>query len=553
MKIKIKDYLFIVLIIIFFDAVYAQEYQLKVVSKNAKENTFLNTIDFKRKDKDSTFVLVALTKITNCLKNNGYFTNSIDSVVKNNKKHTAYFSLNEKTDKAIIKIENIAFLPKSLKTENNTFTLQIEKLQATLLSISKKLDSEGKSFSKVQLKNIKLKNKTLFADLEITASKKRTINKVIIKDYKQFSKSFIKHYFNIKKGTVLNQSKINDISNLSKNLTFIKEIKAPEILFTKDSTLLYLYLKKHQNNSFDGLVNFASQENGGVLFNGHIDLKLNNILNTGENFEVFWNSIGNERQEFKLATEIPYIFNSAVTPAISFSIYKQDSTFLNTKFNSKLFYNLSTKTKLAFSYTSENSKNLEEAINNNIETYSNYFLGFQFSYKVPKGDFFYNDAFYFDVTPNIGKRKTEDNNVNQFKIEATASYIWDLNNRNSIFIRNKTGYLNSDTFLDNELFRIGGANSIRGFNEQSIFTNSYTFFNFEYRFLTSQKSYFYSITDLGTIKSTLENKTLLGIGLGYLFTSNNSQINLSTAIGKSTGQNFDFKNSKLIISWKSFF
>jgi hemolysin activation/secretion protein len=385
------------------------------------------------------------------------------------------------------------------------------------------------------------------------ASKKRTINKVIIKGYETFPKSFIKHYFNIKKETVFNQQKITTISNASKNLQFITEIKPPEVLFTKDSTVLYIYVKKNQNNSFDGLVNFASEENGSVLFNGHIDLKLNNVLNTGENFELFWNSIGNERQEFKLSTEIPYLFNTVITPKISFSIYKQDSTFLNTKFNSKLFYNINPKTKLGFTYSSENSENLGESINNNIQTYSNYFLGFQFQYRRPKRDFFFNDTFYIEINPSIGKRKTENTAVNQFKIEATASYIWDLTPRSSIFIQNKTEHLNSDIFIDNEIFRIGGANSIRGFNEQSIFTNSYTLFNLEYRFLTSQKSYFYSITDFGDIKTSLKKETLLGIGLGYLFTTKNSQINLSTAIGKSSSQDFDFKNSKLIISWKSFF
>ena len=93
-------------------------------------------------------------------------------------------------------------------------------------------------------------------------------------------------------------------------MQFISEIKPPEVLFTKDSTLLYIYFKKQQNNSFDGIVNFTSKEDGGVLFNGNINLKLNNVLNTGERFELFWNSIGEERQEFKLSTNLPYILNS---------------------------------------------------------------------------------------------------------------------------------------------------------------------------------------------------------------------------------------------------
>ena len=226
---------------------------------------------------------------------------------------------------------------------------------------------------------------------------------------------------------------------------------------------------------------------------------------------------------------------------------------MNTKFDSKLFYEINSKTKLAITYNSESSKNLEEFINSNIETFNNYFLGFQFQYRIPKSDFFFNDKFYFEINPTFGNRKTDQNSSNQFKIETSTSYVWDLNLRNSIFIKNTTGYLNSNTFIDNELFRIGGANSIRGFNEQSIFTNSYTFFNIEYRYLTSEKSYFYSISDFGRLKNLSSNTNLYGLGLGYRFFTNNSIINLSTVLGGNSLQNFNFNNAKITVNWKTYF
>lgn len=539
--------------VLFSEGFFAQELKLKIIAKSKIENKILQKIDYQKKHKDSVSIYTEVYKISDYLKNIGYFTNTVDSIKNNNEDYLAYFSLNEKVEKAIITFADNDLNLKNLKIENNSFSVPTESLQPTLLQISKSLDNEGKSFSKVLLKNIQLKNNILFADLEILQSKKRIIDKVIVKGYDAFPKTFIKHFYKINNKTLFSKEKTKNISDATKNLQFIKEIKPPEVLFKKDSTLLYLYLKKKQNNSFDGLVNFASKENGEVLFNGHIDLKLNNILNSGENFELFWNSIGEERQEFKISAETPYIFNSVLTPKISFSIYKQDSTFLNTTFNSKLFYNLNSRAKIALTYNTENSENLEESITNTIETYSNYFLGFQFEYKIPKNDFFFNDAFNLKINPSFGKRKIENVTSNQFKIETSASYIWDFNNRSSIFIRNKIGYLNSDNFIDNELFRIGGARSIRGFNEQSIYTDKYLFFNIEYRYLTSQKSYLYSIVDIGRINTTLKEENLLGIGLGYLFTTKSSQINISTVVGKSSSQNLDFENSKLIISWKSFF
>jgi outer membrane protein assembly factor BamA len=539
---------------LFLTETFAQDYSLKLTSKNKAETSILDNIKYRKKHKNTITLNYEISKVADYLKNIGYFLNTFDSLKKINNEFIAHFSLHKKTEKAIIKVASDAvFLFNTIEFKNNSFSLSVHELQATLTSISKKLDTQGKSFSKVQLKNIKINNDTLFADLEINPSKKRIINRITVKGYDDFPKSYLKNYFDIKSNTVFNQQKITKISNLSKNLPFIKEIKPPEVLFTRDSTQVFLYFKKRTNNSIDGIISFATKENGDLLFNGNIDLKLNNILNTGEKFDLFWNSIGDERQEFKLATEIPYLFNSKISPELSFSLYKQDSTFLNTKFDSRLFYNINSNIKLALTYNSESSENLEEILSDNLETFINYFLGFQFKYSVPKNDFFFNDTFNFEINPTFGERKTSTNSSNQFKIETTISYLWDLNFRNSIYIKNETGYLNSDSFLDNELFRIGGANSIRGFDEQSIFTNNYTFFNIEYRFLTSQKSYLYSITDFGFLESRSKKENILGLGIGYLFTTDSSQIKLSTVVGKNSSQSFNLNNSKLIISWVSFF
>ncbi len=528
----------------------AQDLSLKITSLKKSEQSVIEKIEYQKKHNDSVSIINEVNRISNYLKNIGYFTNTIDSIKKEKSNYSVYISLKNKITQAILNTSHITDLTLSnIEIIDKKISISINELETSLSNISMNLEKQGKSFSKVRLKDVVIKKNILYADLNIYQSKKRIINKIIIKGYEDFPKSYLKNYFNIKPNTVFNQKKIKQISDYSKNLDFIEEIKSPEVLFTKDSTLIYMYLKKLQNNSFDGIVNFASKEDGGVLFNGNLDLKLNNILNTGEKFELFWNRIGNEREEFTLSSETPYIFNSKFTPFVSLSIYKQDSTFLNTKFDSKLSYNINSKIKIAATYNSESSDNLEESINNNVATFNNNFFGLQFSYNIPKNDYFFNNKFSLEINPTFGTRKHNNTNTNQFKIEASTSYIWDINRRNSFFVKNVSGHLNSTTYLDNEIFRIGGSNSLRGFNEQSIFTNSYSYFNLELRHLNSNTSYFYSITDYGILK---DNK-LLGLGLGYRFKKNNSIFNLNTVIGNSLNDSFKLKNPQLNVNWKTFF
>ena len=158
-----------------------------------------------------------------------------------------------------------------------------------------------------------------------------------------------------------------------------------------------------------------------------------------------------------------------------------------------------------------------------------------------------------NINPSFGKRKTTNNTSKQIKITATLAYLLDLNRNNSIYFRNKTALLNSTNYFNNELFRIGGNKSIRGFNEQSIFVKNYSIQNIEFRYQTSKSSYMYTITDLALISTTNSKEKLYSLGLGYLFNSNNSQINISTAVGTNTKSPLDFRNTQFFVNWVNFF
>ena len=551
---KNRYFITFALILAFITRTNSQDLTLKIFSKNKIENSFLSKIKIESNYKNSKSINDELKKVQKRIQINGYFLSSLDSIKINETKYSAYFTLNQKIDSVVLKhIDLTEILLQKLKLKKNNFKVSINNLEKTLNKISKAKENSGNSFSKIKLKNFKVIGKVLFTEIDIEDSDKRKINKLIFNGYNNFPNNFIKNYFNINNTTIFNRQKLNTISKLSQNLNFASEKKPPEILFTKDSTFAYIYLKKRKGNSFDGLVNFSSKENGKIKFNGYLDLKLINTLNKGESLNLVWNSFGQERQEFSIATKTPYIFNTKVSPELKFSIYKQDSTFLNTNFNLKLKYQIKNNSNLFLSYYSESSEKIATVNFNNIETFESSFIGFGYQNKIKKGDAFKNDKFYLDINPSIGKRNSNNNSFKQIKIESTISYILDLNKRNSLFLRNKTGLLNSENYIENELYRIGGNNSIRGFSEQSIFAKNYVLQNIEYRYLTTKNSFLYSITDLALISTANKKEKLLSIGLGYLFNTNNSQINISVTNGFSNNTEINVNNTQLFINWINFF
>ena len=552
---KFIPYIYILFLSCFSHLTFGQKNELILVAKDTIQNRIVSEIYHTKKHLQKKDALDEIDRILQQVKKRGFFTARIDSISKTNKELIAYLDLGKKINEIIIvtKKDNTNGIIDSGIDSIKIKTREFSDLTNQLLE---QIDRKGNSFSEITYVNPLLKNDTLFLEMKISNSSSRKIDKVITRGYEDFPKKFISKYFLIDKNTVFSKQKLNQVSALSNKLDFIKEKKVPEVLFKKDSTHLYLFLDKIGTSSFDGLVNFSSKENGkGLLLNGNLDLKLNNTFNTGEKFEIIWNKVSDEKTDFKINSYVPYLFNSKFSTTLEFYLYRQDSTFINTNFELKTDYLINQKSHASILYSSENSNYLLNISNNDLASYSNYFIGLGYELKKSSTSNLYKYKNGLNLNLTIGKRKTDTESINQLKFHFSAFANVQINNRGYLNIKNESGLLTSKNYLLNELFRIGGANSIRGYNEQSIFTNGYSYSNIEFRYSLDTSSYLYSITDLGGYIENTTNKIkkLLGIGAGYQFRINNNLVNLGYVISTNSSTNAKLNSSRLVVRWTSFF
>lgn len=539
----------------FSQGISSQNFELKIKTKDTILKTVLNEVSYEANQRSEKEIFKEIRHVHKQLKNNGFFTSTIDTIVTNKDVYTAFFDLGFKTEEIII-IYPQKKQPVSSEQNFDSIRLKPHEFENYTKSILNKLDQKGKSFSEISFKNPKIQNRTLVLEQQVIESKKRYIDKVIVKGYDNFPQKFIRNYFKINPQTIFSKEKIEEISQLTKTLTFVDQKKKPEVLFKKDSTHLYLFLTKQTSSSFDGIINFASKDDGkGLLLNGNLDLKLNNVFNSGEQLELFWNKVAEEKTEFNILVKAPYLINSRFSSELGFNIFRQDSTFLNTNFNFKTEYDFNNFSKISLLFSSEKSSYLLNTESNNFDSFSNNFIGIEYKISTLSKTNLFKYKLNVNIQPVIGRRKTEISQINQQKLLISSFANFKTSEKSYIFLKNETGILNSNNYLVNELFRIGGVNTIRGFNEQSIFTSQYSYLNLEYRYLTSLSSYIYTITDLGAYENIVENnyQEVIGIGLGYGFKLNNSNVNFAYANGFNFKDTTKFNNSKIIVKWTSFF
>lgn len=443
-----------------------------------------------------------------------------------------------------------------LAIESDTLRLPIDEVQSFMQTKITLLEKKGYSLAQLKLADYVQEKDYFQAKLILNLNKKRELTDIVIEGYDKFPSGIKKAIFKKAKRLDFNQDNVSKIFKDFSELRFVTQTKYPEILFTKDSTKVYVYLEKAKPNKFDGFIGFANDENSNLRFNGYLDLQLQNILNSGEKLSLFWKNDGQQQSSFNLGTEIPYMFKSPFGIKADLRIFKQDSTFQNTKTDLNLGYYFKYNSKVFLGYQKTTSVDIQNINSFSINDFTNTFITSTFDFvNFNNEDFIFPEKTRFNAKIGMGNRTISSSKTSQFFGQVNFSHNLYLNEKNIINIKNETFYLQSDDYVVNELYRFGGINSIRGFSENSLQANAYSGILTEYRYMMAPSIYVHSIIDYGYFqdKTSNLNNRLLGLGFGFGLFTKNGLFNFIYANGSTNEQTIKLSNSIVHVSFKTYF
>ncbi len=417
------------------------------------------------------------------------------------------------------------------------------------------LEQKGYPLSQLQLTNYTRKNNILTTTLQLTLEKKRSVDNLVIEGYPKFPESIRRNILKQYKKKPFNKDNIQKIYQTFNNLRFVSLPRYPEILFKQDTTTIYVYAQKANANTFDGFIGFSNDEQQKLKLNGYLDLTLINTLNNGEKFNLYWKNNGQKQSTFNTSLELPYIFKSPIGIKGDLQIFRQDSTFQNTVSNINLAYYFKYNTKILIGRSATTSVSTAQT-NTSLSGYNSKFWTATYETAAYDNRYtFFPERYTLHIRYGNGKRDSEKGNSNQYFAQAIADYNAPLNNKNLIYTKTQLYYLNSQNFVVNELQRFGGINSIRGFNENILQGDMYSFLMTEYRYIASENLCLHSIFDVGYYQdhATNQNNGLFSIGFGAKIFTSNGIFNIIYANGTEKSQNVKLSNSIVHISFKTKF
>ncbi len=559
---KFKSHLLTLLLIFAFNISWSQELKLSIIGNNKEQTTFITKQNYLKSHLTIQSLNDEIRNFQEKIKPLGYINNSLKDLSKqNDSNYVAVIDLKNKIDNIHIYLSNDikkkSFYQKLNLNETaaNQIIIPFENLENKLIKLNKIISNSGYPFSSLKLIDIKQKDqKSLSAKMIIeTIEEERTINKVVIKGYEKFPKSYLKRYLKINPNKVFSIESINNKTKAINNLSFARQTKSPETLFTKDSTHLYLYLEKLTSNNFDGFIGFTTNENTNKIeFNGYLNLVLNNNLNYGETLMLNYKSDENEQKHFNLNTTLPYLFGSPIGIDANLQLLKKDSSFISTKQRASLFYQANATSRFYAGIENTISSDLSNSnqTTNVIDYNSNlYTLRYEYLKRQSEEKLFQIKS-YLNIELGTGKRKTSYIDDNQSRVDINANHIFNLNKKNSIYIKGIIQIITSNNYYENELFRFGGINSIRGFTENSLTANNLAILNTEYRYKLSNSIFVNSVIDIAKFKNDLiyQEENLYGFGFGFGLLTKSGLLRFIYANGKTKEETVKFSNSKIHLS-----
>ena len=535
-----------------------QTLQLKVTTLDSSNQATLDSVGYQKRHGTIKSLSTEIDTLQYKIIRLGYIDSYHSEITRESDSiYSSQFYLGERVKSIQVKMDStisnnirLQFLEDS---ELNVLEVPIDQLETVLTNLNAAFVEEGDPFSKLKLENIQKVNPSLMrADLKIISNQSRRIDKIVVKGYEKFPKSYIRRYLKIKEGDVFKLAELNERTDQLSNLIFANQVREPEVLFTKDSTVLYLYIEKDPSNNFDGFLGFGTNEQTNKLeLDGYLNLHLINNLNYGESLKISYKSDEIDQQTIDVQVSTPYLLRSPIGAEFRLNIFRKDTTFVTTNQHLKVNYQVNPKSRLSLGISGITSSNLQDDTSTFIEDYESTFYSLTYDFVIPQ---YYDDLFpvnfLVDLSLNQGNRKTDVETTNQSKILLNTYKLFNLNTRNSIYLRLNGAALISDNYFDNELFRFGGINSIRGFEENSLVANLYGVINTEYRYRLSNNLFVNSVIDGAYYQNQLIDveEKLFGFGFGFGLLTNTGLFRFNYAVSKVDNQPFRLSNSKVHIS-----
>lgn len=373
--------------------------------------------------------------------------------------------------------------------------------------------------------------------------------------------SFIYQLLDHIPGENFNEKNYQSISKKIGRYPFLSLKRAPDLSFQDKKAKLYLDVQESEMGSFQGILGLQQNVIGRSEVVGSFDLQVQNLFRSGKVFEINWERFRENSQELSVSYSHPFVLGSKISPIFRLDLLKQDTVFLqrNTGVGFSVF--VSPKVALDIEYVKRTGTLLATSEQVLLAADLADFESDLYQLKIKQGRF--RDlsqlisihaweasiaAGQKNVLKNLSVPDTFYDTIafqsNVFQFDFAAAKNFQLKKRLILNQSIKGGVIQNQEILNNERYRLGGLNSLRGFDEKAIFADRYLLSKTELRSFFEKGSFLFAFYDQLLFKNDAYSEAPFGTGFGFSLATSSGQFSFAVALGKSKAQRADFSRAK---------
>ncbi len=343
---------------------------------------------------------------------------------------------------------------------------------------------------------------------------------------------------------------------------FFEDVGDPTIFIESDSgAVLRIPIEEGDPGSFDLVLGYlpsqVANERGSIVGSGHLELR--NVFGGGRTLAVRLHRLPGQASSIDVGLSNPFLFGLPLGVSGSFHGLEQDSTYGKQDYGGEINYYVASGVDLVGSFSREITSPGQEGVRlgaDGRQLVSNaeaWFLGLGVS--VRRVDRLRNPTrgLFVEMNLETGRKVRSERRVvgtdttrrssglEQKRLQAGARAYLPTFRRQVLVFGADTGLLISSEYDRSDLFRFGGATSLRGYDEDRFLGRTVARGLVEYRLLIDRLSFAYGFFDLGYVDRPLTPELDAtsafhpGYGIGIQFETAVGLVNVSAALNPEGG------------------
>ncbi|WP_188811816.1 BamA/TamA family outer membrane protein [Hymenobacter cavernae] len=433
-------------------------------------------------------------------------------------------------------------------------------------------ENQGHPFATVRLDSVQLRGADIDARVVLDRGPVILFDSIQIVGNSKTKKRFLTKYLQIFPNQPYNQQRVNAAAQLLRQLPYVQVKGNPEVRFSRGRARVYLLIDDRNANQFDAIIGVVPNSTTSVgqsklQLTGDVTINLRNLRGGGKQIGLQWRKVDVATQSLDAHYLHPNFFGTPLELGASFNLYKQANAFLTVRPRLQVTYPTAQAGRIAFFTERRGSRLLDPALKERTslpDTIDSQYNSYGVSYEWNRLDDLYFPRQGLLVylqgavgTKNISKNPELNDTLyrrialhsNQITLSGRLEQYVRVG-RSGVFLARVRGesLLNQRLFL-NDMFRIGGLATLRGFSENFFYTNSYAVGTAEFRQFTGTDAYVFVFLDQGYLRRDLANDKFwdapTGLGAGLSFRTGAGVFQFVYSMGQAKGQRLAPNASKI--------